>query len=266
MIVLRREERVEDMAHIASTNSTSVVSDGCQNAPALYGSFDMNRSRTALRIADGIFRVNDQVQKYLLDLMGISPRARQIFRELGCDENVLNIFLILAELDHISDDFVQIEQNPCRFGFGSKAEEILNDLTSTFGLRKDHFNHPSRAGIQLRTGHELGVSKNARQWVVQLMGNPRNHPSDRGHLFKVNHLAAKLDFICDLGGICDLQAVFIQRHSLQFVCSPSWGLEFVLRQRQDIPSVWEKIVKRRIRKNDPAVAINNRNRNGDQSE
>src|SRR5439155_26160029 len=131
MIVLRREERVEDMAHIASTNSTSVVSDGCQNAPALYGSFDMNRSRTALRIADGIFRVNDQVQKYLLDLMGISPRARQLFLELGCDENVLNIFLILAELDHISDDFVQIEQNPCRFGFGSKAEEILNDLTST---------------------------------------------------------------------------------------------------------------------------------------
>src|SRR5205823_6942013 len=227
-------------------NVAAIIVHGDLNLPAFDERLDLNGAGPPLDICNSIFRVDDQIEENLLHLMRITPRVRQVLEEIGGNNNVIDALLILTQLDDISNRIVQVECDALGFCFCRQAQKVLNDFSGPFGLRQYDVNHPASPRLQFAARNQLRVPKNTCQRIVQFVGDSRDEPADGRHLFEMNNLPAKLNFIRDLRGINDLHAPVVQRNRLEFIGSASRQFELVMRDRLDILNVVEKIGECRV--------------------
>src|SRR5207247_7820301 len=75
--IFGREERIEYTGHIASMDAAAVIPHGQVNAPILDKRLEVNRTRTLVRICNGVFCIDDQIQTNLLKTMRIATDILQ---------------------------------------------------------------------------------------------------------------------------------------------------------------------------------------------
>ena len=133
--------------------------------------------------------VVDQVQDHLLELERVGDGHGEGWIEVEGDGDIIHPQLIGAQVERVADHLVEIDHQALGFVFAREHQQILYDPGSTFGLGMDLLQilaYPfGQAGIAQQ---QLGIARDAGEWIVELMRDAGDKLADRGELFGMQEL------------------------------------------------------------------------------
>src|SRR3984893_7389203 len=165
------EERVEDPQLHFRRDARSVVGDfQCYAACG-------NRSRPdpymadVLCLEDGLFRIQNKGEQSLLNLCRVRDRFREMFIQLELNADISEPELVPTHLDHAVHYFIQVYPRPLAFASARKQQKIPGDASSAIPLFQDVPGFHLPLEISSSLPHQLGVTENAGERIVEFMCN-----------------------------------------------------------------------------------------------
>src|ERR1700682_1611171 len=195
--VLGGEERIKntfgiDYAHtvIAKRNLDERVGAG---AP------DLN-ARGPRGFADGVVSVVQDVEKHLLELVGISDDRGEGFVEAFDHLNAMADEVVGAQVHGALQNGVELDELALRWHLAGKAEQVLYDLFGALRLLQNDPQIVARAFGDLGIFHQqIGESEDGGKRVVDLVSNAGDQLPDRRHFLGVHELGAQDGGVGDVG-------------------------------------------------------------------
>ena len=144
--------------------------------------------------------VVQDVEKDLLQLMGVANHVRQALVEMLHNVNAVAVEIIGAQLDRAAQDRIQLERVALRRHLAGEAQQILHDLLGPLRLLQNHTQIFVRRLRQIRILHQkIGKAEDGRERIIDFMGDAGNQLANGGHLFGMHQFVAKNSRIGDIG-------------------------------------------------------------------
>ena len=151
-------------------------------------------------IAHRIVRVVQNVQHYLLQLIGIADHFRQIFLQPLYRVNMVAGEIVGAQLQRFADDGVELHRLALRRHLAGKTQQVLHDQLGALRLLHDKVDVVARRLRNVRVfRQQIGKAQNGSERVVDFVSHARNQLADRCHLFRVTQLGLQIDRLGNVG-------------------------------------------------------------------
>ena len=148
--LLRREKRIEDLRpHILRHTRPVVVhlEDDGVVVDVVPGAQD---ERAAAVGADhGLFRVDDEIQQHLLDLMRIGEDARQARRQRLEDRDVAEALFVRPQRQRLTDDVVEVDHRARGVALARERQQVADDFGRALRLAEDRLEPAPRLIVDL---------------------------------------------------------------------------------------------------------------------
>src|ERR1035437_5345500 len=195
------KERIENPFGIGDADAVIAKGNLDESAAVLFA-LDLNARRVGrvLAFADGVVGVVQDIEKHLLQLVGVSHDIGQGRVEAFDHLNAVTDEVIRTQVHGALQNGVELHQLALRRHLAGKAEQVLHDL---FGALRFLQNHPQiapRAFGKLGIFHqEVGESEDGREGIVDFVGDARDQLSDGRHFLGVYQLGAQHGGVGDVG-------------------------------------------------------------------
>src|SRR6202451_429291 len=143
---LGSKEWIVDSVDVLRRNARPTVGHLHAHRTAVGGG---DTQRSAAR--HGIFGIEKQIQKHLLQAPGIALNRRNVVREFRLNFNLRNLELMLQQRQRVSNDLIDVEVGKLAAAGARKIQQIVDDLRRAERLPRDLFQQPGflRIGLQL---------------------------------------------------------------------------------------------------------------------
>ena len=134
-------------------------------------------------IIDGMHGIEQQIDKYLFKLMCVQHGLCHCGGELRIQLDVPQSKLVFQDTQRLLDDGVDIRHGFTGFTIPGELQQFLDDDLAALGLLHDNFQaffDGPGSGFFYQVGT---VQQNARQRIVDFMGDARSHAPQSGQLF-----------------------------------------------------------------------------------
>src|ERR1019366_4440966 len=146
----------------------------------------------ASAFADGVVSVVQDVQKHLLELVGISDDFGQGLVEAFDHLNAVTDEVVRAQVHGALQDGVELNELALRWHLAGKAEQVLHDLLGALRFLQNHPQIAPRAFGELGVFHqEVGESEDGGEGIVDFVGDAGDQLSDGSHFLGVHQLGAQ---------------------------------------------------------------------------
>src|SRR5713101_2553796 len=163
------------------------------------GAPDLN-ARGPRGFADGVISVVQDVEKHLLELVGISDDSGQGFVEAFDHLNAVADEDVRAQVYGALQDGVELDELALRRHLAGKAEQVLYDLLGALRLLQNHTQITARAFGELGIFHqEVGESEDGGEGIVDLVSDAGDQLSDGSHFLGVHELGSQYGGVGDVG-------------------------------------------------------------------
>jgi len=151
-----------------------------------------NQRPAAIGAKHRLFRVDDQVQEDLLDLMRVREHERQPRGQRLEDVDVAQALFVRAERNRLADDLIQIDHGTRGVPLPREREEIADDLRRAFGFAEDRVQAAPRRFVELALRQPLGPRQDRREGVVQLVRDARDRLAQCRQLLRLEQLMVEI--------------------------------------------------------------------------
>src|SRR6267143_2753464 len=191
------EERIEDA--IGLGNALAIITEGDLYVGAEAGGRDLDTGGAA-SFPDRIVGVVHDVEKNLLQLVGVPYHLGQAFVQLLDDLDTMAVEVVGAQLHGATQDSVELYRLALGRHLARKAQQVLHDLLGALRFLQDD--------AQILAGdfgdlgvfqQQVGEAKDSGEWVVDFVGYARHELSDRRHLLGMDQPGLQHGGIGDVG-------------------------------------------------------------------
>src|SRR5208282_530162 len=142
----------------------------------------------ATRFQNGVYCVVDDVQKDLLDLMGVGDHHGGLWSQLFFHGNVIDLEIVVAQGQRFFQHLPDIHLGTLGFALTREGKEILHHAVGSLRLFEHLANVVLRAVVQAFTFQQLRVPENRGQRIVQFVSDACDQLAYRGHLLALQKL------------------------------------------------------------------------------
>ena len=129
------EEGIENL--IGMRNPVAVVAEGNFDGVAGFGGHDFD-ARGAANFVHGVVGVVENVEKDLLQLMGVAHHIGQPFVQVLDDFDAVAGEVVGAQLNGAAQDHIELHGVALRRHLAGKAEQVLHDLLGALGFLQNY--------------------------------------------------------------------------------------------------------------------------------
>src|ERR1700687_983048 len=195
--VLGGKERIKNTFGIVDAHAVIAKRNLDERAGA--GAPDLNASG-ASALADSVVSSVEDVEKHLLELVGISDASGKGFVEMFDHLNAVTDEVVRAQVHGALQDGVELNELALWWHLAGKAEQILYDLLGALRLLQNHTQIATRAFGELGIFHqEVGESEDGGEGIVDFVGDAGDQLSDGSHFLGVHELGAQYGRVGDVG-------------------------------------------------------------------
>src|SRR5882762_817556 len=191
------EERLEDA--IGLGNALAIITEGDLYVGAEAGGHDLDTGGAA-SFPDRIVGVVHDVEKNLLQLVGVPYHLGQAFVQLLDDLDTMAVEVVGAQLHGPTQDSVELHRLALGRHLARKAQQVLHDLLGALCFLQD--DAQILAGDFGHLGvfqQQVGKAKDGGEGVVDFVGYARHQLSDGRHLLGMDQLGLEHGGIGDVG-------------------------------------------------------------------
>ena len=183
------KERIKDFFGI--NDADTVIAKRNFDECAVAGAPNLNASGPP-GVADGVVSIVQDVEKHLLELVGISDDRGQGLVEMFDHLNAVTDEVVRTQVDGALQDGVELKREALRRHLAGKAEQVLHDLLGALRFLENHSQIAAGAFGDLGVGQqEVGESEDGGEGIVDFVGDAGDQLSDGRHLFGVEQLGAQ---------------------------------------------------------------------------
>src|SRR6266853_3674441 len=194
--VLGGKERIKNTFGIDDAHT--VVAKRNLDESVGAGAPDLN-ARGPRGFADGVISVVQDVEKHLLELVGISDDSGQGFVEAFDHLNAVTDEVVRAQVYGALQDGVELDELALRRHLTGKAEEVLYDLLGALRLLQNHAQIAARAFGEFGIFHqEVRESEDRGEGIVDFVGDAGDQLSDGSHFLGVHELGSQYGGVGDI--------------------------------------------------------------------
>src|SRR5208337_772388 len=191
------EERIENTFGIG--DAYAVIAKRNFRKCVGAGAYDLNAGGPR-GFADSVVSVVQDVEKYLLQLVGISDDQGQGLVEAFDHLNAVADEIVRAQVHGALQDGVELNRLALRRHLAGKAEQVLHDLLGALRFLQNHPQIAARAFREFGVFHqEIGESEDGGEGIVDFVGDAGDQLSDGSHLLGVHQLGAQHSGVGDVG-------------------------------------------------------------------
>src|SRR5258708_9013712 len=190
------KERIENTFGI--DDADAVIAKRNLDEGAGMAAHDFNAGG-ATAFADGIVSVVQDVEKHLLELVGVSDDLGQGLVEAFDHVDTVTDEVVRAQVHRALQDGVELNELAVGRHLAGKAEQVLHDLLGALRFLQNHTQISARALGALGAFHqEVGESEDGGEGIVDFVGDAGDQLSHGSHLLGVEQLGAQQGGIDDV--------------------------------------------------------------------
>ena len=183
------KERIKNTFGIG--NAQAAIAKRNLDERAGAGAPDLDAGGTRA-FADGVVGIVEDVQKHLLDLVGISDDRGQGLVEAFDHLNAVTDEVVRTQVQSALQDGIKLDGLALRRPLAGKAEQILHDLLGALRFLQNHPQIAARAFGEFGIFHqEVGESEYGGQGIVDFVRDARDQLPDGCHFLRVHQLGAQ---------------------------------------------------------------------------
>src|SRR5208337_481460 len=191
------EERIENTFGIG--DAYAVIAKRNFRKCVGAGAYDLNAGGPR-GFADSVVSVVQDVEKYLLQLVGISDDQGQGLVEAFDHLNAVADEIVRAQVHGALQDGVELHGLALRRHLAGKAEQVLHDLLGALRFLQNHAQIAAGAIGEFGVFHqEVGESEDGGEGIVDFVGDAGDQLSDGRHFLGVQQLGAQQGGVGDVG-------------------------------------------------------------------
>ena len=195
--LLGSEEGVEDAVGVAY--SGSVVDEGDFNAVDGAACADTDFTVVS-RFLNRVISVIQDVQEYLLELLGVAHGTFEVLIELLAHFNAMTGKIVAAQFDGLPQDVIQVDGFPLGRPLPCKAEQVLDDFFGALRFMKDDLQVLAGRRWHVRIfEQQVRKTENRGERIIDLMRDAGNQAPDGSHFFRVCEFRLQQHGVRDVG-------------------------------------------------------------------
>src|SRR4029077_3837069 len=128
----------------------------------------------AASLQNRLFRVDEQVQDHLLELIRIGQRWRKTVCQAALDNDVFDFEFITAQGQGALHNLVEVHAGALGFCLPGKKEQVLDDAAGALRLLEDLLGLAELGRSQAVAEEKLRIAHDGRERIVQLVSDTGN--------------------------------------------------------------------------------------------
>jgi hypothetical protein len=184
---LGREEGIEDPSQVLLRDAGAVVREGQDDAAVPVLAADAQGPRAAM-VEHRLLGVRDQVVEDQLQLVEVPEDQRQLGIEAGHDLDARRPQVVRLALERLQQHAAQAQRALLRLLAPRDAQQVADDLRRPVRLAQDDVDPLAQLPVERLQLHELRVSQDGAQGIVQLVRDAGQQAPERHHLLVLDDL------------------------------------------------------------------------------